>query len=79
MYLIDNGYLLILYTKVNCNPKLLYSIYGVKDLSQINGPVMEDTILIDPDQNKQKLMNIIDYIRRYIILFIQARKPYSRT
>jgi len=63
IYLIDNGFLLILYTKSNSNTKLLKSIFGVEDLSLINPPLFEDNILNDPDELKQKIINMVDYVR----------------
>ena len=69
IFLIDNGYLLIIYIKQNINKKLLHSILGVKDLTELTSPILEDNVLVDPDNIKQALMNIIDYIRSTKALF----------
>jgi hypothetical protein len=69
IYLIDNGYMLILYTKLNANKKLIYSIFGVEDLSDLSSPYYEDNILISAEGYRQALMNIIDYIRGTKALF----------
>ena len=63
MYLIDNGYLLILYTKFNADVKLIRSLFNVEDLSNIVPPLFEDNVFADPDDLKQRIINIVDYIR----------------
>lgn len=66
LYLIDNGFILIIYITQKINPILLNSLFGVNELEKLNGPFLEDTIFCEPDEIKQKIMNIIDYIRRLI-------------
>lgn len=63
VYLIDNGFLLIIYTKLQADPRIIKSIFGVDDLSLIQTPLFEDVVFNDPDENKQKIMNMVDYIR----------------
>jgi hypothetical protein len=69
IYLIDNGFVLILYTKLNANKKLLYSIFGVEELSDLHPPIIEDNILANPDGYKHLLVNMIEYIRSTKALF----------
>jgi len=64
--LIDNGYILIVYISQSINPILLNSLFGVSELDKLNGPFIEDTVFNEPDELKQRIMNIVDYIRRYI-------------
>jgi hypothetical protein len=65
VYLIDNGYLLIVYTKLQAPESLIHSLFGVSDLSMLTSPVVEDNLFGGQiDQNLQKIINIIDYIRR---------------
>ena len=71
LYLIDNGFILIVYITQRINPILLNSLFGVNELEKLNGPFLEDTIFNEPDEIKQKIMNIIDYIRRYLYLRFQ--------
>ena len=68
MYLIDNGYILIIYITQNINPVLLNCLFGVTELDKLNGPFLEDTVFTEPDGLKQRIMNIIDYIRRYLLI-----------
>ena len=71
LYLIDNGFILIIYITQMINPILLNSLFGVNELEKLNGPFLEDMIFNEPDEIKQKIMNIIDYIRRYLYLRFQ--------
>lgn len=64
--MIDNGYILIVYISQSINPILLNSLFGVSELDKLNGPFIEDTVFNEPDELKQRIMNIVDYIRRYI-------------
>ena len=69
MFLIDNGYMLILYTKMNTSRKLINSIFGVNSLSELQPPILEDNIFAEADEIKQSLINLIDYIRSSKSLF----------
>jgi hypothetical protein len=69
IFLIDNGFMLILYTKMNIDRNLIKSIFNVNSLSEIQPPLLEDNIFIESDEIKQSLMNIIDYIRSSKSLF----------
>lgn len=68
LYLIDNGYILIIYSRMGTNPLLINSLFGTNDLSNIEGPLTEENVFTEPlDSFKQKFMNIIDYIRTYLL------------
>jgi hypothetical protein len=64
LYLIDNGFLLILYIKYNMNSTLINSLFGVNALEEINFQATEENVFADPDALKQRIINIVDYIRR---------------
>jgi hypothetical protein len=66
VFLIDNGFLLILYIGNNCDRSLFASIFKVTDASEINVPLLEDNLFVDPDENLQRIINIIDNIRGYV-------------
>jgi hypothetical protein len=70
IYLIDNGFLLIIYTKSNADTKLIRSLFGVDDLYCINPPLFEDNVFNDADENKQRIINMVDYIRGYNLIII---------
>jgi hypothetical protein len=53
----------MLYITTNCNRSLFFSIFKVIDVSEITVPLIEDNIFVDPDENLQRILNIIDYIR----------------
>ena len=63
LYLIDNGYLLIIYVKTNCDKEILKSLFEVEDLQFLTINVKEDIIFEKMDEFKERIMNIIDYIR----------------
>ncbi len=63
IYLIDNGFLLIIYTKLQADSRMLRSMFGVDDLSFIIPPLYEDVVFNDPDETKQRIINMVDYIR----------------
>jgi protein transport protein SEC24 len=69
MFLIDNGFMLVLYTKMNTDKKLINSVFGVNSLSELTPPVLEDNIFGEADEIKQGLINLIDYIRSTKSLF----------
>ena len=63
VYLIDNGYVLVIYTKYDAHSKLLRSMFGVEDLSKVSLPIYEESFYAEADETKQKIINIVDYIR----------------
>ena len=42
------------------------SIFKATDASEINVPLLEDNLFVDPDENLQRIINIIDNIRGYV-------------
>lgn len=69
VYLIDNGFILILYLSNNCERSLFTSLFKVNDVSEINGPLLEDELFVDPDDILQRIINIIDYLRGYYNIY----------
>ena len=65
LYLIDNGYLFIIYVKKGVNTYILKNIFGVEDLKLLNTVINEDNIFGESDSNelKDRIKNILDYIR----------------
>ena len=65
LYLIDNGYLLIIYVKQGVSPYIIKNIFGVDDLKSLNMIINEDNNFGDNDSNefKDRIKNILDYIR----------------
>ena len=63
LYLIDNGYLLIIYVRKNVNPYILKSLFEVEDLQYLSINVNEENDFGNLDDFKERIMNIIDYIR----------------
>lgn len=69
LYLIDNGYLLIIYVKLQIEQKLLKQLFNVDTLEEINFPILEDQFFESINPVKERLLNIIDYIRSNKSLF----------
>lgn len=65
LYLIDNGYLLIIYVRQAVTPYIIKSLFDVDDLKSLNKVINEDNIFGDNDSNeiKDRIKNILDYIR----------------
>ena len=63
LYLIDNGYLLIIYVRKNVNPYILKSLFEVEDLQYLSINVNEENVFSNLDDFKERFINIIDYIR----------------
>ena len=63
LYLIDNGYLLILYIRKKINSNIIESLFGVSDLSFITMIINEKNVFEEKNNFKEKIMNIIDYLR----------------
>ena len=65
LYLIDNGYLLIIYVKKGVSPYILKNLFGVENLSFLTMVINEDNVFGENDDNefKERIRNILDYIR----------------
>ena len=63
LYLIDNGYLLVLYVRKKIDSNIIQELFGVSDLSFITMIINEDNVFAEKNKYKEKLMNIIDFIR----------------
>ena len=71
LYLIDNGYLLIIYVKKAASPYIIKNLFGVEDLKSLNKVINEDNIFDENDTNefKDRIRNILDFIRGNKSLF----------
>ena len=72
LYLIDNGYLLIIYVKKGASPYIIKNLFGVEDLKSLNKVINEDNIFDENDNSnelKDRIRNILDYIRGSKSLF----------
>ena len=65
LYLIDNGYLLIIYVKKGASPYIIKNLFGVEDLKFLTMIINEDNIFGEDNGNefKDRIKNILDYIR----------------
>ena len=66
LYLIDNGYLLIIYMKKNASNNILKNLFGVNSIEEaLNLTINEDLVFDGEDNNefKEKIRNILDYVR----------------
>ena len=66
IFLIDNGFYLILYIKNNLEKNYLLNLFDVDDINKINYmEINEENFFVDNDNNslKNKIMNFIDSIR----------------
>ena len=65
LYLIDNGYLLIIYVKHDVSNYIIKNLFGVEDLKFLTKVINEDNIFGDNDNNefKVRIRNILDFIR----------------
>ena len=63
LYLIDNGYLLILYIRKKITSDIIENLFGVNDLSFLTMIINEENVFEEKNNFKERLMNIIDYIR----------------
>ena len=66
VFLIDNGYLLIFYVRRNTNVQILKSLFDIEDLQFLTNAVNEESVFNNMDELKERIMNIIDNIRRYV-------------
>ena len=63
LYLIDIGYLLILYIRKKIKKNILHKLFGVEDFCLINTNISEDELFEHKNNFKEKIMNIINYLR----------------
>jgi protein transport protein SEC24 len=73
IFLIDNGFELILYLKNNADKYIINSIFGVNEFNEIKLEDINESNIFDYDENKnefkQKIIEIIDTIRNGKSLF----------
>jgi len=65
LYLIDNGYMLIIYVKKNLSSNIFQDLFGVENLSFLTMIINEDNVFDENNINefKERIKNILDYIR----------------
>ena len=65
LYLIDNGYLLVIYVKHGVSAYIIKNLLGVDDLRSLNFVINEDNIFGEKNSNEfnDRIKNILDYIR----------------
>ena len=63
LYLIDNGYLLIIYVRKKINSNIIKNLFGVDDLNSLTMLINENNVFSEKNEFKERIMNIIDYIR----------------
>lgn len=63
VYLIDNGYLLVLYLRYGSDKEFYKSLFGVDSLDFLTMVVNEESVFKEMDPLKERIMNVIDYIR----------------
>ena len=65
LYLIDNGYMLIIYVKKNVSINIFQNLFGVENLSFLTMITNEDNVFDENNNNefKERIKNILDYIR----------------
>ena len=65
LYLIDNGYLLIIYVRHDVSTYIIKNLFGVEDLKSLTKVINEDNIFDENDSNefKERVRNILDFIR----------------
>jgi protein transport protein SEC24 len=65
LYLIDNGYLLIIYVKKNVSSNIFQSLFGVENIKFLTMITNEENVFEENDGNelKERIKNILDYIR----------------
>ena len=65
LYLIDNGYLLIIYVKKNVSNYIVKNLFGVENLSFLTMIINEENIFGENENNefKERIKNCLDYIR----------------
>ena len=63
LYLIDNGFLLIIYARKKLSSSIKQKLFGTDDINAIKDYLSEDYIFEEKNEFKEKLMNIINYLR----------------
>ena len=65
LYLIDNGYMLIIYVKKNVSSNIFQNLFGVENLSFLTMIINEDNVFDENNNNefKERIKNILDFIR----------------
>ena len=65
LYLIDNGYLLILYLRKNISQYIIKNLFGVENLSFLTIIINEENVFGENNNNefKERIKNFLDYIR----------------
>ena len=65
LYLIDNGYLLIIYVKKDVSSNIFQSLFGVENIKFLTMITNEENVFEENDGNelKERIKNILDYIR----------------
>ena len=63
IYLIDIGYLLILYIRKKINKIILQKLFEIDDIHLININFSEDSVFESKNYFKEKIINIINYLR----------------
>ena len=73
IFLIDNGFELILYFKNNVDKNIIYNLFGVNTFNEINYDIIDESSIFDYDENKNefknKIIEIINNIRGAKSLF----------
>ena len=64
LYLIDNGYMLIIYVKKNVSINIFQSLFGVENLSFLTMITNENNVFDENNNNefKERIKNILDFI-----------------
>ena len=77
IFLIDNGFELILFIKNNADKNIIFNIFGANTLNEINFEDINESNVFDYDENKNefknKIIEIIDNIRGGKSLFQNLR------
>ena len=65
LYLIDNGYLLIIYVRKKVSQYIIRNLFGVENLSFLTMIINEENVFNENDNNefKERIKNCLDYIR----------------
>ena len=70
LYLIDNGYLLIIYIRKNVSQYILKSLFGVENLSFLTMIINEENVFgEESNELKDRIKNLLDYIRAQKSIF----------
>ena len=70
LYLIDNGFMLIIFVRKTTPNNIINHLFGVDDIQFLAENPTEDSVFENMDDIKERLINIIDSFRRYIIYII---------